>query len=189
MTAASAQGLQLMADIDRATLLGVASYQPLIALRTQIRGGSGVGRDIIEGRVPVLEMEPVPHYDVNDGDAPLNFIAETSMSFGDAGGLMYRPLMVSVLPAFVLREKMADAYLQDYADLVLQAIYRGRSKTCDSIPDRLRQSSLDAAASVRYRVLSMGIDGGDFQPRLMTRIEFVIPFGIMSATTQGIVEG
>ena len=198
MTAASDLGLTLLSDIDHALVLGVASYQPLIDLRTELRGGDGVGLDPVTGRVPHIvttsaggqgQDAETEIYEILDTDLPANFIAHSDIESTETNGIRYTVSYVSILPSWTVEKKLADAYLQRYADALLQAIMRGKNLSCNTIPDYLSQSADGAGAAVRFRIIQMVIGGDEIQPRIHTRVQFLVPASVLANTPQGVVEG
>ena len=198
MTAASELGLTLLSDIDHALVLGIASYQPLIDLRNELRGGDGVGLDLVSGRVPHIvlrqgagEGEDAEQevYEVLEKDTPCNFIARSEIESTETNGIRYTPSYVSILPSWTVAEKLADAYLQRYADALLQAIMRGKNLQCNTVPDYLSRSADGAGAAVRFRIVQMVIGGDEIQPRIITRVQFLVPAAALANTPQGVVEG
>jgi len=198
MTAAGELGLTLLSDIDRALVLGVASYQELIDLRMELRGGDGVGLDITTGRVPHIvsrltedegDETDIEFYEIQEKDTPANFIGHSEIQVTETNGIRYTPTYVSILPSWTVAERLADAYLQRYADALLRAIMRGKNLTCNTVQDYLQKSTDGAGAAVRFRIIQMVIGGDKTQPRLVTRVQFLVPAAVLADTPQGVVEG
>lgn len=162
--------------IDRAALLGVAEYPPLVALRKQMRGDSSPGVTLFSGPVP----KPA---DVLQGQAPFVFVSKTRIDPQPDEGIAYSVDIMSVLPA-----KISGDLAAAFAERVLEATHRGQTVDGDSIVDRLFGAGLSAVAG-KYSVTHMSVRGDREQPQVLTRIRFHVPYHTLTGFHRGKISG